>query len=269
MSTEEDEEDDSFSKLFICEEYVEKTFVFGDEFEQRLLCSNMSSTDHDLTGQIVWPASIQLSWLLVRCPAVQARLPGAVVLELGAGCGLAGFVAARLAAAKVIITDGNDVVMRLLDKNIDHLSVRDSVHAHKLLWGLKREVASVVQSFGAPDIIIGADVVLWPNMTRVLLQTVRWLLSANPLSAVCYISYIERASSVTALFMQTAAELKIGIQIEPPTSFLPDPEPASLCNVEKRLFRLFLLDAADVSFTTEPAEPEGTELALASTGAPC
>lgn len=65
-------------------DYVEKTWKLAGE-EQRLLCSNMSSTgmaepcsmddiiwtekvvsvqDHDLTGQIVWPASVLLTWFL-------------------------------------------------------------------------------------------------------------------------------------------------------------------------------------------------------------
>lgn len=49
--------------LFICEDYVEKFWTFAD-LKQPLLCSNMSSTDHDLTGQIVWPACVLLSWFI-------------------------------------------------------------------------------------------------------------------------------------------------------------------------------------------------------------
>ena len=59
------EEDSMFSSLFVCEEYVEKYFSFWG-VEQRLLCSNMSTTDHDLTGQIVWPASKSLSWFIAK-----------------------------------------------------------------------------------------------------------------------------------------------------------------------------------------------------------
>ena len=57
MSTELEKEIDSDDEggfmggLFVCEDYVEKTWEF-DDIKQPLLCSNMSSTDHDLTGQV-------------------------------------------------------------------------------------------------------------------------------------------------------------------------------------------------------------------------
>ena len=43
---------------------------------------------------------------------------GKIVCELGAGCGLTGLVAAH-SAAHVVLTDGNDVVLRLLQRNAD------------------------------------------------------------------------------------------------------------------------------------------------------
>jgi hypothetical protein len=42
MSVDEEDPDD-LSNLFTCEDYVEKTWPFGDNFNQRLLCSTMSS----------------------------------------------------------------------------------------------------------------------------------------------------------------------------------------------------------------------------------
>jgi hypothetical protein len=60
-----DEEEGMFANLFICEQYVVKNFSFWNR-TQSLLCSNMSTTDHDLTGQIVWPASKNLSWFIAK-----------------------------------------------------------------------------------------------------------------------------------------------------------------------------------------------------------
>jgi Lysine methyltransferase len=77
--------------MFVSEDYVVKKFTFGD-LSQDLLCSNMSCTSHDLTGQIVWPAAILLSHFVYT---FRENLHGGAVLELGAGCGLAGFVAAN------------------------------------------------------------------------------------------------------------------------------------------------------------------------------
>jgi hypothetical protein len=78
----------------------------------------------------------------------------------------------------VIITDGNDIVLRLLEKNRDHLAQEEdggsNVLVRKLLWGLRDQVESLaVSSFARletattagiaeeadsniiPDIIIG------------------------------------------------------------------------------------------------------------------
>lgn len=60
-----EEDEDMFGNLFICEHYVKKYFSFWGR-PQSLLCSNMSTTDHDLTGQIVWPASKNLSWFIAK-----------------------------------------------------------------------------------------------------------------------------------------------------------------------------------------------------------
>ena len=62
-------------------------------------------TDHDLTGQIVWPACVFLSWFVYTH---QDLFRDRVVLELGAGCGLGGFVSAHYARS-AFITDGNEV----------------------------------------------------------------------------------------------------------------------------------------------------------------
>ena len=44
------------------------------------------------------------------------------IIELGAGCGLAGFVASFLTTNNVYITDGNEVVLRLLTKNQEYIN---------------------------------------------------------------------------------------------------------------------------------------------------
>ena len=48
-----------------------------------------NQTDHDLTGQIVWPASLLLSWF-IHSKIGRDSFENETVLELGAGCGLAG-----------------------------------------------------------------------------------------------------------------------------------------------------------------------------------
>ena len=114
VDIETEDYDSSFADLFVCEDYIERSWRFGEntpscDSEQRLLCSNQSSTDHDLTGQIVWPASLLLCWFISKHREEFFR--DKRVIELGAGCGLAGFFASKF-SKQVLITDGNPVVLR-------------------------------------------------------------------------------------------------------------------------------------------------------------
>ena len=201
------------SSLFICEEYVEKEFTFphpggASSTVQRLLCSSMSSTAHDLTGQIVWPAAEYLSYFIEY--VLSKNLTDAVVMELGAGCGLSGFLASRY-CSKSIITDGSDVVVRLLEKNMEFLG-SSNVEVSSLLWGMKIEINKIVDKNGAPpDVILGADVILWPNQIEFLLYTILWLLSFKPLESNAYIAYVVRATSTTDLLLATAERLNLSI----------------------------------------------------------
>ena len=56
---------------------------------------------------------------------------------------------------KVIITDGNDIVLRLLEKNRDYLAQDEcggsSVLVRKLLWGLRDQVESLAVRSSPPS----------------------------------------------------------------------------------------------------------------------
>lgn len=95
-----------------------------------------------------------------------------------------------------MITDGNDVVLKLLERNIPYASP-GKVEVSKLMWGYKEEVASIVAKYGEPEVIIGADVILWPDYVAPLMLTIRWLLSCKPNESRCYISYVQRAVLTT------------------------------------------------------------------------
>ena len=72
--------------------YKEKTYHFDPDLEQTVLCSTAATTDHDLTGQIVWPVSEYLAHFIAH---QRQEFLGKTILELGAGCGLAGLVASH------------------------------------------------------------------------------------------------------------------------------------------------------------------------------
>jgi hypothetical protein len=64
----EDDDDDAVyfnADLFTNKATTLKTYSI-DGLSQPLLASSSSTTDHDLTGQIVWPVSIFLAWFVAR-----------------------------------------------------------------------------------------------------------------------------------------------------------------------------------------------------------
>ncbi|CAI5738020.1 unnamed protein product [Hyaloperonospora brassicae] len=102
-------------KLYVNREYATQEFDFGLAL-QKLRCAHAASTDHDLTGQVVWLVSAFLAWYLV---AHREELAGKTVVELGAGTGLSGLLASQLRAAHTALTDGNDIVLELLKENAE------------------------------------------------------------------------------------------------------------------------------------------------------
>lgn len=151
--------DDFFEPtLFLNEDYTLHTVAVTPDCSVTLLALDSAATDVDLTGTVIWPASILLSRWLVhvaaggdwsvgdgngdgdgdgdgdggggdsdgRPPLSPARWTAGSLsiplaprfLELGAGAGLAGLVAAAaFPGATALLTDGSTVVMRLLEAN--------------------------------------------------------------------------------------------------------------------------------------------------------
>ena len=181
------------------------------------------------------------------------------VIELGAGCGLAGFVASFLTANNVYITDGNDVVLRLLDKNQEYVK-NSNVIIHSLRWGLKDSVISFYNKYLDDDsmlhkyknIIIGADVILWPNEIESLLLTIKLLLCNNK-DSICIISYITRATKTTELLHNEIKKQNMEIEYIASDTYLPSPQPSNLSNLEKNIYIIKLLPSNNnfLSITSE------------------
>ncbi|KAJ8607117.1 hypothetical protein CTAYLR_009150 [Chrysophaeum taylorii] len=174
--------------LFLDTDYKEKVYDVG--FPQPVLCLEAACTDHDLTGQVVWPVSVALA-------RFATTLRGRIV-EVGAGCGLPGLAAARSGETTVALTDGSDVVLDLLRQSVARFGSRAKVF--KLVWGDRGSVEDFLSEFGEPvDVVIGADVVAWPTAVEPLLQTVRAL--GAP---VFYCGFVCRATSTRDLFYAQA-----------------------------------------------------------------
>ena len=208
------------ASLFVNEDYEVVTYEIGG-VAQRVRCSMAASTDHDLTGQVVWPVSVLLGWFVAR---ERERFRGARVLEVGAGCGVAGLIAAAV-GADATLTDGSDTVCRLLARAGD-LGVPGggAISSAKLVWGDRPSLEALG---GRPyDFVLGADVVQWPALVAPLLQTVRAALAgAARADAAFFVGVCTRAAATEAAFLAEAE--RVGFSVEERRGFLPDPPPAN------------------------------------------
>lgn len=122
--------------------------VLSEHDEQRLL----SEDPRPPYGIALWPAAIALAHELT---ARAADLRGRTVLELGAGTGFPGIVAASL-GAKVVQTDRNEVPMSICRRNAERNGVTTIEH-RVADWTLWDDPARY-------DLIIGADVIYSEQM---------------------------------------------------------------------------------------------------------
>lgn len=175
------EDDDEIpSNFFLCEDYILVTEKI-DSFSQDYYVLPSASTDYDLTGQVLWPGAKHLADYLLKNPAL---ILNQEVLELGSGSGLCGLFVSQL-ARHTILTDGNEIVMRLLEKNqkfgnntdiaLVDWSAEDLTH-HLIKQNLPTKYS----------ILIGADVVYWSNSIEPLFKTVKILLNDNGKFIMCY-----------------------------------------------------------------------------------
>ncbi|WVZ73124.1 hypothetical protein U9M48_021470 [Paspalum notatum var. saurae] len=133
-------------------------------------------------GTTVWDASMVFVKFLEKnsrkgrfCPS---KLKGKRVIELGAGCGLAGFGMALL-GCDVTTTDQVEVLpllMRNVERNMSFILQSNSdsgsigsITVAELDWGNKEHIKAVEPPF---DYIIGTDVVYSEHLLQPLLETI-------------------------------------------------------------------------------------------------
>ena len=194
---------EGLKELFTDTSYKEIVFEHKD-FKQKIFALKTAATDFDMTGQVIWQAANIMSvWL------VEDSLPnfkGKRVVELGAGPGLCGLIAAR-EAKLVALTDNEDIVMDLIDRNLLCADNPDcKMIAAQLDWekmdqpgffetldytNAEQQVEGKFTELQF-DIAIGSDVIYWPVSIIPLCNTLQKLFENNP-DIIVYICYIERA----------------------------------------------------------------------------
>ncbi|KAL2330807.1 hypothetical protein Fmac_018388 [Flemingia macrophylla] len=137
------------ASFFVNDNYQLTKFTFGSQ-EMQLFCLNSASTDFDLTGQLVWPGAMLMNDYLSKN---MNMLQGCSVIELGSGVGITGILCSRF-CHKVVMTDHNEEVLKILKKNIELHSCPENISstfhglvAEKLEWGNKVWIGGEIEEF--------------------------------------------------------------------------------------------------------------------------
>ena len=121
----------------------------------------------------VWPAGKALASLLLDPASSVARLVrNKSILELGAGCGIAGLAAAIAGAKKVFLTDRKETLPHLRNNvEINRVAIPTTTHvcAEELEWG--KEIGSEFIHKDNIDVIIASDCMYWASLYDRLVMT--------------------------------------------------------------------------------------------------
>ncbi|KAJ8904143.1 hypothetical protein NDN08_000670 [Rhodosorus marinus] len=193
------------SGLFLNEETALERVSVGDEVEE-IEVGQMACTDHDLTGQVLAAASLSDNGINPE-----------VSLKRNALSRLAGLVASRY-AARTLVTDGNDVVLRLLEKNCAkaRLEKGRNINAGLLRWGLPERTSDIESCIhhlgGPPDVLLGADVVQWPESVVPLIEVVENFLKLAGSEAFFACGLVARSSWLRQRFLEVCSNHRLHIQ---------------------------------------------------------
>lgn len=230
-----------------------------------VVCSNSASTDYDLTGQIVWPVSVLLAHF-VASKKGQELVSGKNIIELGAGCGLPGLVATHF-ADKVHLTDGNETVMDLLERNHEVFStkcphLKDKVTVSQLVWGDRYHYSRISEGGDSSfDVVLAADVVQWPSVVEPLLHSIKaHLWESKEDHPLCILGIVKRAESTHKLFFDLSEQLGFESHKVKQSAIFKDGKVPDCC-VESggRIAEVFILYLVDRTDMPELLKANGTK----------
>lgn len=131
-----------------------------------------SVTGRALTGSWLWDSALLLSHWMATQGRVEFDFEGKMVIELGAGTGLPGLMAARLGASRVILTDVEPLLPGL-EKNVEANGLGNRAEVSRLVWG-SEELPSRVQELGrVVDLVLMSDVFFDAVETAALGKTLK------------------------------------------------------------------------------------------------
>ncbi|OVA05658.1 Nicotinamide N-methyltransferase-like [Macleaya cordata] len=152
---------------------------------QKLVIHELEDVSDPLTGKIltgswVWDSSLLLSEWMTSHGRVEFDFEGKTVLELGAGMGIPGMIAALLGATRVVLTDIPSL-LTWLRKNVEANSLGDRVEVRELVWGSEESWLSLVGSteLDNVDLVLMSDVFYDTSEMAALGKTLGWIVKCG------------------------------------------------------------------------------------------
>ena len=171
----------------------------------------------------VWDGAIVLARLFEAEPQ---RVQGLTVLELGAGCGLAGIAASVLGAQQVVLTDLPSAVPRLrrnIDANRAVFPSYTSVSCCPCDWFDPCNLSDLLPS-SHPDLVLVADCVWMEDLIEPLFATLRRYTMTPSASRVLF-AYQRRGKRTDEVFWEALSSLFGTIEhLHLPHPILPRPD---------------------------------------------
>lgn len=152
--------------------YKTRTFVFQSHKES--LTVKIIETMDPSYGMYVWPCSPVLAQYLWFN---REHIKGKRILEIGAGTGLPGIVAALL-GSRVTLSDSSPLGLKHCQRNVEANGLTaNEVPVVGISWGLFNPA---LFQLGPIDIILGSDCFYDPKDFENIIVTVSYLLHQNP-----------------------------------------------------------------------------------------
>ncbi|XP_058788341.1 uncharacterized protein LOC131662538 isoform X2 [Vicia villosa] len=203
------------ASFFMNDNYQLTEFTFGSQ-HIHLFCL------HSASRQLVWPGAMLLNDYLSKNLDM---FQGCTVIELGSGVGITGILCRKF-CDKVVLTDHNEEVLKIINKNIElHSSPQDisptshGLVAEKLEWGNTDQVHEILQKHpGGFDFVLGADISFQQANIPLLFDTVRQLLQVKEGGKCKFIlAYVSRAKMMDSMIISEASKFRMQMKEVPGT----------------------------------------------------
>lgn len=194
-------------------------------------CLAKNSIDNDSTGCRVYQGAHVLIRFLA-CEWGQQLMKGKRILEVGAGCGAVGLLGDQVLSFKeLLLTDGNDSSVRLIERNIAHFKEAyqnnifpgsnevGRISSQSLLWTRDPLIASSYNSktslvVDTPfDVVLGCELFYYRVDILALLTTVIGATAGSGIFVHCHIVRDDSLEAEMNDFLRTHGWLSISLPV--------------------------------------------------------